>query len=866
MAYLSEAERAILTADALAGTDVSIVRPQARCSYRLQEVAGHGMKGVVWRALDDLGSRVAFKFTPKVDYSERSLFDEMTEAIKLPAERFVPVKFFGRVESPLLEGQFVGIVTEWVEGEPLDSYFEGSVITVDEFVGIAELLFSLHADLESVDLCHDDLHPGNVLMVKQIETLTRETSLALRVIDTGTIKRRETRDLLLSRLRERLTHLKEGGGDTAEVDRLAEFLSWKELDDHQRLVGCLLHCANALSRSYPRADFWERHFIDDGLSVFFDRLLDDDMSRRLDEPRRVVAELRALRAASQESEVRERVGLISPFDYISAEMIQNDKEFSDLFSMECPWLEDCRALEPIYLYGPRGCGKSSVLRWLSFKAVVADEHRRDLDRLADIGVYVSCSVELRSRFWLLDEDTILELQAEIIDYFSLLLLEGLFETLLVMDRFEREAQHNFRFRDADIEGFTTWVLERVRANDSRRPLRLQGQSHLGYMRDLCRKLRWETWGRIQSRQQERRLPDPSLVIDVCRRLPDFIQFFRERHVTFLLDDYSNQRIPPSLQRVLNQTISFAKQGTPIFKVSTEYSGVDLEGIEYGREVVEVNVGAYYTSISDERGVDFLRDILDLRLRAAGYAGRTESLLGFADYGGSMPKALAGEGEGAVFYYHGIETIHQLCSGDVALALDLVRKIFERGEVDATSTQLLGAAVQHRVIQEYGHKEIHRLKYIVPYGSEMHDIVAYLGSISRASLKSVSRRADKSGEPVCKTHLDVRIEAVRELEAGGGKVLDLYRTLTAKSVLISLETSRSRIAGSTERLQMKRIYFPAFKAPLKRDAPIKIDSSDELVSLLTNPKAFAERELARFDIGTDQLRLALEVAQLDVKES
>ena len=40
--------------------------------------------------------------------------------------------------------------------------------------------------------------------------------------------------------------------------------------------------------------------------------------------------------------------------------------------------------------------------------------------LTEIGVYVSCSVELRSRFWLLDDETIDKLQSPILRFFNLL--------------------------------------------------------------------------------------------------------------------------------------------------------------------------------------------------------------------------------------------------------------------------------------------------------------------------------------------------------------------------------------------------------------------------------------------------------------
>ena len=165
-------------------------------------------------------------------------------------------------------------------------------------------------------------------------------------------------------------------------------------------------------------------------------------------------------------------------------------------------------------------------------------------------------------------------------------------------------------------------------------------------------------------------------------------------------------------------------------------------------------------------------------------------------------------------------------------------------------------VQHKIIQQFSHDEVRRIKYIVPDGDRMHEIICYLGAVARAFVKNKrSGRKDKSAEPMCKTHLDVRLPAIRELKNSQTSLWNLYDLLTSRAILMSLETSRSRISQATERLQLKRIYLPSFKAPLKRDVPIKIDSADDLKSLLSSPRTFAERELKKSDIKPDQLSLA-----------
>jgi len=488
---------------------------------------------------------------------------------------------------------------------------------------------------------------------------------------------------------------------------------------------------------------------------------------------------------------------------------------------------------------------------LSLKTILSDP-ARNLQNLREIGIYVSCSVELRSRFWLLNNDTIDRLQVQIIRFFNLLLLEELFDTLRLTLKSQNRLFSESWFFESDYRGFDQAVTERI--TGSKDKPRLQGQDVFEHLKCLTRTIRWDTWASIRQNEIESGLPDPSLITDICSLLFDYFDFLKNCCITFLIDDYSNQRIPEHLQKKLNQTISFAKQGIPIFKVSSEYQGVNLEGIQEGREVIEVNIGEKYTSLGDN-GHIFISDILNRRLDKAGYAGNTEQLLGKSEYS-SIAKALVDEEVGRPFYYYGIDCVHQICSGDVALALDLIKKIFDIAGVDKESIDRISPNIQHKAIQQFSHDEIRRIRHVVPFGEEMYDIVCYLGALAKAvSMSKKSGRVDKSGDPVCKTHLDVRMVAIRDLEKSAIILSNMYNLLKSKAILFSIQTSRSRISGETDRLQIRRIYLPAFKAPLKRDVPIKIDTEDDLKSLLTNPQTFTERELKRSDIDVKQLGFA-----------
>ncbi|HEV7738447.1 MAG TPA: hypothetical protein VGO47_13895, partial [Chlamydiales bacterium] len=521
MPYLTDEQIAELVDGSLKDLASWIVRGGSRSRFNLVEPLRHGMRGVVWKATDDLGTPVALKIIPSEDYIGLSLIDEMTEASKLDSNYFARVLFFGELEVRdeagirKLSTNYKAVATEYINGIPFDEYVGANPLTGEDFLLLAQNLFTALAILRKNDLSHDDLHPGNVLIQKVLEPLNGDPTIALKVIDTGTVKRTSSRQQLLTDLRDKLSLLKETNAPTTTITKFETLLSWKEPDDHLRAIECLIRAANSVAKNYYRLEFWERAFSDQ-LLLFFQKATDADINSRLDSPSQVVSELRALAGATKAEETKQEHVLASPFDYISAEMIRNDREFAELFSRECPWLDNCKSLEPLYIYGPRGCGKSSVLRWLSFKTLLSDPTRDELVDIREIGVYVSCSVELRSRFWLLNEATIEKLQTQIIRFFNLLLLEELLDTLLTMWRLEYSDTHHFGFKTSNLHEFATWVISRLFTPNAKPRLRLQGQSYFDYLRGFVRKLRWDTWASIQKGEPEPGLPDPSLASDVCR--------------------------------------------------------------------------------------------------------------------------------------------------------------------------------------------------------------------------------------------------------------------------------------------------------------------------------------------------------------
>ena len=331
-------------------------------------------------------------------------------------------------------------------------------------------------------------------------------------------------------------------------------------------------------------------------------MVDQDPSRRIDDPRRMYDSIESL--WSRSSQLQKPL-LVSPFDLPSAELIRSDRQLMDLFSEEYPRLDSCRSNAPVYLYGPRGCGKSTILRSLSLKAVLDSEHpTEELGKIPFVGVYISSSTELRSRFLLMRENDFDVLEGHVVRYFNLLLVEGLVDTLDRVLQWDLPGVSALRFDMTEELAAKCANRIRERLGLDAAEARYAGTSEFVVLKQQIRRARDGLWRRILDRQTAAERPDAQLVFDICRDLEELWPFIVTRRLAFLIDDYSNQRIPVALQKKLNQAITFSKQGAPIFKVTSEYDGVDLEGVQEGREVNEVNVGFEYVSLQAEKRYRF----------------------------------------------------------------------------------------------------------------------------------------------------------------------------------------------------------------------------------------------------------------------
>jgi serine/threonine protein kinase len=841
---------ALLKNAPLAGVKVTISIADSETQvYTLERSAGAGAKGITWKANDRFGTSFAIKFVPKDEYSSHSIDAELSKARNLEPG-FAQIRWYGAPKLDCkgfeyVESDAIAVVIDWVNGITLREFCsrEAESLAFEQFLEIVRQLCEFLAELKDKGLSHSDLHDENIMVVSQTSHITGLKDLHVKIIDTGSLMTNEFHMDLLKRWQDEITTLSRISPSSAEVklaiEELGQRTKWFSRSDQEWVVSHMCTLLNVLRRNESRLTTFQRRFIKD-ITPLVVKMVDPDLSMRLDHPIEMFKEIEILwkTIVTPASPT-----LLTPFDLISAELIRNNNLLNSLFSDKCPWLESCATTDPVYIYGPRGCGKSTILRKLSISAVLASPDAKNLFvKWPYIGVYISCSSELRSRFWLFPKDQYPNIQADAVLFFILLLVEGLLSAL----------EH---LRDSEITKILGVTVGLTRATEesiakivcarfamAEISPKMAGVSWLAYVKRKLAIKRNELWMKLLTNPSAG-VPNPALLFDICKDLEEVFPLLKQKHIAFLIDDYSNQRIPVELQRMLNQTISFAKQGNPIFKVSSEYQGVDLEGIQEGREVIEVNFGKEYVDVTESKRSLFLEDVLNIRFRESKIDTTIETLLGRSGVSPGLPMAREIRRTSVnkeEFYYNGIDTIADICSGDLAMALGLVKKIYSSVKDKAQLKERIPPAKQDSLIREYSDLEHTYTRYLPQHGREIAEIADSLCWLAHEAAVQSDSNKDGKREPMIKTHIDIPLRLTEELPEAARNIL---REMQRKGVLFCLDTSRSRLRNDgTERYQVRRILLVRYKAPLGRRDPIKIDNMQRLLHLLQDPRQFVQSEL------------------------
>ena len=780
--------------------------------YTPETPVAAGFKGAVWRVRDHFSRLRALKLCICADYEDRSYLQEAHRIAQLSDHhQFARLEDAGMVELSLGDAppqHFVAFVEEWVDGITLARCLADSPDTVSAsfLLAYAKGFANALSILQAASLRHDDLHADNVMIARPARGVL-DSEWSVKIIDTGSLK------------------------DASVPTR-------KSKDDHRHFVEHLVLIWNAVHARKMLAPR-DRRFLK-RVASRLQSMLDDDPTMALRDPAQIAEHFHReyTRAVAPE---RKQLTPASPFEFLSAEHIADDKLLVDIFAESCPFLHKVASRDPCLVTGPRGCGKSTIFRWLSLKAHL-HKAEPEAHQFEIAGFYISCSSDLQNKLgWMKTEALATRFRAEIIHYFNLLFAREVAQTLAtIAERTDRETLWGFGTEEEKVVwDFLSHSLER------RSPTRLQGVPRLFQALHMIEEELFFTHSQMERRRSMAGCTGQAFLATLSALLVKHLAYFQEKRITFLVDDYSVHRIPRAVQTVLNQVI-WERLPSHIFKLSSEKYGAHLTDafgatVDVTREMLEIDCGREYIALDSPSRVRqlkrFATDLLDKRLRAAEYRGRAKTLIGNSTWQeGSLGHALAMKRRGRVLdQYHGIDCIAQVCSGDVATLLLVYRRILELGKVTRESTGRIRKTTQHEAIVSVSRSLHEATKHHVPFGPDLYAVVDAFGQLASRILRD--GRWQKTGKRTTPSQCP-RIELDQRdgdaVEALARDQKELARELVRRAIFIEMEPGLSRHRHATTlRWHLRRVYLPGFGAALAKNNAVK-QSAEWLRYFLTQP--------------------------------
>ena len=813
----------------------------------LKSRSRRGKKSFVLRIKEHMGSRIlAAKITIPHDYEGSTPLKELEYARQLRgAGTLIHVPETVGTVAPFASEcaadgtrDWVCFISDWLCGQTVIDLLEQAPETVTANL-VAKIAIDLLTGVLFVEACglkHDDLHLGNMMLVEPNPSLKAidptRSDPHLTIIDIGSMK---------------------------DINRATR----KDDDDWSSVARCLAALYNTLHGNRREAS---RHpeFMGQ-LRTFIEQLADEDPTRFFPDPGDYVANLRDAAAGITLQPRTHRE--FAPFSAISAEHLASDELLLKLFVERLPWIDLVSKGDPCLLFGPRGCGKSMVFRYLSVRTHVANRTSapEPIAKIGFFGVYIGCSNDLGNDLqWLAREPGRVERHAgDITTYFNLVLARELFRSLAACGQAPAIADH-LRLTDVAKRAIAEHLVEQCCGQ--LRMTRISGMDLLQSCVDALDQARLSLGRALLSGQTS--LPfalSTTFIRDLCRRINSLASGFLECRITFLLDDYTQTRLHADIQKILN-TVIWQRDSSHTFMVSSEPYGFDTthhDGarIDANREFTPIDAGLL--TLGNDRRADrraFITQLINKRLQAAKYAAPAETLIGESLYKEDTDLAWAIRGvgtksrSGKKTHYHGLHVLSDAWSGDVATILHITREMFARARVQKETVDTIKAEIQHDAIVKIANGMRARVQGFHPFGDEMFRImVAFGDTAARILVDGKLQQTDGREYPQRRYRFEMSLPPGTTLdaellkEANGSYLVALRKELVRRGVFIEHPESRGKESSGhrTVRWELRTSVLPSFGTSLIRKDYIDIKRIEDCVELLMNPQVYMEQVWLRY---------------------
>ena len=227
---------------------------------------------------------------------------------------------------------------------------------------------------------------------------------------------------------------------------------------------------------------------------------------------------------------------------------------------------------------------------------------------------------------------------------------------------------------------------------------------------------------------------------------------------FFLDDYTEERVPMALQKILHPIVC-QRSGNSCFKISAHmfgsmYSFPQNLALDEGRNIVIINLGSQYLNRDRKRAEgQALVQIMNHRFEQCdGYRGTVEEWLGDTRFPDdkSLNRALHDQETRKGVKYHGIKCLQDLCTGDISEMIRVVGEIFQEATIRPNATpEHIAPEYQDKAIRSVSRDFVGRVRHIRPDGQELFDVLTSFGDLSQQLLYErdlVGQGKDSHGNP------------------------------------------------------------------------------------------------------------------------
>jgi hypothetical protein len=517
--------------------------------------------------------------------------------------------------------------------------------------------------------------------------------------------------------------------------------------------------------------------------------------------------------------------LRTPFDSLSAENITNDALLTKLCFTTNWWAAELEKPGNTLLVGPRGCGKSMLFRRLRLKTKISAGRTNELKSDSFAGFYIPCESVFFNRFSDLTDPLVDRYGDALVLFFNMAITVEVFSTLALLPEWLGSVN------SSTVEALRQVVDEEVgplsELLDS--PHSVIALSDLSERADHA--MRWIRRA-IAYGNELRARGSMDYIARLVDKVKDQIPSLSRRTFIFFLDDYTQERVPLALQKILHPIVC-QRSGEVSFKISAHmfgsiYSYPQPLALDEGRNIVVINLGAQYVNPKRKKAErNALIKIMNTRFNECEeYEGPIEEWLGHSTYpeGKSLNRALHGRNTRDKVRYNGIECLQQLCTGDISEMIRTIRDIFNEAQIDGGQPRLIPARTQDKAIRNVSRDFLSRVRHIRLDGQRLYDILNAFGSLSKQLLYEralVRQGTDSTGKQRTDPYdlLTIYVDEITKASAGARHT---WERLQQASIFVDILLAPSQRSVIADRVTLRRIYCPAFATTLTSSEHLQLN--------------------------------------------